>query len=238
MSSERKAVVGLLLLAAAGHGVRLLLVPPGEAPGAIEIVGAVPGDALLARRDSLLTLSRPLQQGERINLDRARAEEIARLPGVGMGLAKRIVAERGSGGPFGSLEGLDRVRGVGPGLLAKLGGNVTFDAASGKPGVSGRPGTKPADVYPPVSPASPDLPGVPVPVSPILPATPDLLYVLNHGDLQALDRLPGIGLARARRIVAFRDSAGSFTSIRDLERVPGLSRASVHRLATGSTGAP
>lgn len=232
-------MVGLLVLAAAGHGVRLLLVAPGAAPGAIEIVGAVPADALLARRDSLLTLSRPLQQGERINLDRARAEEIARLPGVGMGLAKRIVAERGSGGPFGSLEGLDRVRGIGPALLRKIEGGVEFESGSAGPGPSGesgksaRSGNEGNRAKPPISPV-PSASQAP----PVLPVPPDLLEILNRGDVHALDRLPGIGPARARRIVAFRDSAGSFTSIRDLERVPGLSRATVHRLATGSTGAP
>lgn len=219
MSPERKAVLGLLLLAAVGHGIRLVLIQPGEAPGAIQIVGAQPGDALLARHDSLTSLARPLQAGERINLDRARAEEIARLPGVGMGLAKRIVEHRKVHGTLGSLAGLDRVAGVGPALLGKLEGLVIFEEA----GESGKPGT----TLPPAPPALKSLP---------LPA--DLLHVLNHGNAAALDRLPGIGPARARKIVSFRDSAGFFTSIGDLERVPGLSRATVHRLATGSTRAP
>lgn len=219
MSPERKAVVGLLLLATVGHGVRLALLRPGQAPGAIQIVGAQPGDALLARHESLTALARPLQPGEQVNLDRARAEEIARLPGVGMGLAKRIVEHRKVHGSFGSLGALDGVPGVGPGLLAKLAGRVAFEATGG--------------LTAPVPPAR-----FAPPASISLPRPPDLLYVLNHGDLKALDRLPGIGPARARSIVSFRDSAGFFTSLGDLERVPGLSRATVHRLTTGSTRVP
>lgn len=227
MSPERKAVVGLLLLATVGHGVRLALLRPGEAPGAIQIVGAQPGDALLARHETLTALARPLQPGEQVNLDRARAEEIARLPGVGMGLAKRIVEHRKVHGSLGSLGALDGVPGIGPALLGKLGGLVVFEEA-GKAGESGKSGA-----VPPLPPAS----SAP-PASISLPRPPDLLYVLNHGDLEALDRLPGIGPARARSIVSFRDSAGFFTSLGDLERVPGLSRATVHRLTTGSTRVP
>jgi competence protein ComEA len=41
-------------------------------------------------------------------------------------LAQRIVDDRSANGPFGSLEGLERVRGVGPALAAALAGRVTF----------------------------------------------------------------------------------------------------------------
>jgi len=61
-----------------------------------------------------------------VDLDRASADEIERLPYVGPVLARRIVADRDSAGPFGSLEGLQRVRGVGPALARKLAPNVTF----------------------------------------------------------------------------------------------------------------
>jgi competence protein ComEA len=40
-----------------------------------------------------------------------------RLPRVGPSVAKAIVADREQRGPFGSLDGLDRVAGVGPALL-------------------------------------------------------------------------------------------------------------------------
>jgi len=46
-----------------------------------------------------------------IDLDVATAEQIETLRGIGPAMAKRIVDDRDSLGPFGSLKGLERVRG-------------------------------------------------------------------------------------------------------------------------------
>jgi competence ComEA-like helix-hairpin-helix protein len=62
----------------------------------------------------------------RVDLDIATEPEIEALHGVGPSLARRIVADRDSFGPFGSLDGLRRVRGVGAGLVARLDTTVTF----------------------------------------------------------------------------------------------------------------
>lgn len=61
-----------------------------------------------------------------IDIDRASADQIETLRGIGPALAARIVADRDSFGAFGSVEGFQRVRGVGPALAGKLAGNVTF----------------------------------------------------------------------------------------------------------------
>jgi competence ComEA-like helix-hairpin-helix protein len=61
-----------------------------------------------------LLLGRPL------DVDRASADELRALPGVGASLAARIVAEREAHGPFGSLPALTRVRGVGPRRVSRL----------------------------------------------------------------------------------------------------------------------
>jgi len=72
--------------------------------------------------------------GSRLDLDRASVEEIDRLPRVGTALARRIVASRDSAGPFGSLEALRRVKGVGAGTLEQLAPLVTFSGrASSRP---------------------------------------------------------------------------------------------------------
>ena len=62
----------------------------------------------------------------RIDLDTATPEEIERLPRVGPALARRIVANRDSLGPFGSLSGLRRVKGMGPATIERLEHLVTF----------------------------------------------------------------------------------------------------------------
>jgi competence protein ComEA len=71
----------------------------------------------------------PYQKGlpaATIDLDQATEAEIDRLPRVGPALARRIVANRDSLGPFGALSGLRRVRGIGPATLERLAPLVTF----------------------------------------------------------------------------------------------------------------
>jgi competence ComEA-like helix-hairpin-helix protein len=61
-----------------------------------------------------------------LDLDTAGVEMIVALRHIGPALAKRIVANRDSFGPFGSLEGLQRVKGIGPSMVEKLDSAVTF----------------------------------------------------------------------------------------------------------------
>ena len=111
--------------------------------------------------------ARPLGSGERVNVDRAPASELVRLPKVGPRLAKVIVADREARGSFGNLAGLDRVSGIGPGLLRLLAPHVAF---SGVPR-----GSSPVED-----------PGQP-------PAPLDL----NTVSITELDALPGVGPTRA-----------------------------------------
>jgi competence ComEA-like helix-hairpin-helix protein len=69
-----------------------------------------------------------------VDLDHATEAEIEALPRVGPSLAHRIVAHRDSFGPFGSLEALRKVKGMGPATLKQLAPLVTF---------SGRPSSPP-----------------------------------------------------------------------------------------------
>lgn len=207
--SERTALLLLLSLALVGQGVRWWLERPGEAPGEVQLLAALPPRSPAAHRDSILALSRPLDPGEKIDADRAAPQELARLPRVGLALAKRIVADREARGPFGGLAGLDRVAGVGPGLLATVGPHLAF---------SGR--APPAD--PPVVTAA----GARAPA----PAGATLPLDLNAAGVAELDALPGIGPARARAIVAYREANGPFRAVQDLARVPGIGPAALSRL--------
>lgn len=64
---------------------------------------------------------------EPINLNRATAEELQRLPGIGPKLSQRIVEERLKGG-FRTVEDLRRVPGIGPKTIEKLKPFVTTGA--------------------------------------------------------------------------------------------------------------
>jgi len=61
-----------------------------------------------------------------VDLDTASEELIETLPRVGPALARRIVANRDSLGPFRSIDALRRVKGIGPATVALLGPLVTF----------------------------------------------------------------------------------------------------------------
>jgi competence protein ComEA len=65
-----------------------------------------------------------------VDLDAADSTEILALPKIGPALAHRIVANRDSFGPFGSLNGLQRVRGVGPGMAKALRELVVFSGVA------------------------------------------------------------------------------------------------------------
>ena len=61
-----------------------------------------------------------------VDLDVASADQIESLPWIGRAVAIQIVADRAARGPFGSLTGLQRVAGIGPGTAQRLQPYVTF----------------------------------------------------------------------------------------------------------------
>lgn len=148
--AERNALLflsGLVLLGAGVRTHRALRDHPDPDPAsrlalrrqlaAVDSVRAV-DDARAVRRSSRRTppaatvtaAAVPVTQspagGRLVDLDVAGAEEIERLPRIGPALAARIVANRDSLGPFGSLREFQRVRGVGPAMAKTLAPHVTF----------------------------------------------------------------------------------------------------------------
>jgi competence ComEA-like helix-hairpin-helix protein len=67
----------------------------------------------------------PIADPRPLDLNRASAEEISRLPGVGPSLARRIVEERDRRGRFESADSLRGILGMGPKKLAALREHVT-----------------------------------------------------------------------------------------------------------------
>lgn len=75
--------------------------------------------ALPARQATAPSPARP-PAGAPVALNRATAEELETLPGIGPALAARILAWRDSAGGFRTLDDLAKVRGIGPATLARL----------------------------------------------------------------------------------------------------------------------
>ncbi|MFO0912990.1 MAG: helix-hairpin-helix domain-containing protein [Pirellulales bacterium] len=61
-----------------------------------------------------------------VDVNRADWPELSLLPGVSRAMAERLVDERRRSGPLDSLEDLDRVPGVGPSLLRRWNGLITW----------------------------------------------------------------------------------------------------------------
>lgn len=62
-----------------------------------------------------------------VDLNKATQAELEALKGIGEVKAKAIIAYRNKNGPFKSADDLDKVKGVGKGVITKLGADVTID---------------------------------------------------------------------------------------------------------------
>ncbi len=177
-------------------------VDPPTARAALAVAGVAHETSALIRdgdrilwEDGQLSVLPPVDAllfGRRVDFETAPVESLAVLPGLNPKLAAAIVADREERGPFGSIEALDRVKGIGPKGVAALRPHLvcTFFGP---------------------------------------PAPPPLLD-LNTASAAALEELPGIGPALAKRILDDRRRNGRYRRLADLDRVKGIGPAILARL--------
>jgi competence protein ComEA len=65
--------------------------------------------------------------GFAVDLNKATQAELEALKGIGEVKAKAIIDYRAKNGPFKSADDLDKVKGVGKGIIGKIGADVTID---------------------------------------------------------------------------------------------------------------
>jgi len=144
-----------------------------------------------------------------VDLNTGDRAELLQVPGIGPGMAERIVGHRQAHGPFASVEELQAVPGVGDKTLDKLRPFLTVHALAAPPTADAeRLERKPPAAKPPAGRGGKIQSGEP-PVN------------VNAADLAALQRLPGVGPALAARIVETR-AAKPFATADDLRRVRGI----------------
>jgi competence protein ComEA len=103
----------LALAAPLADGARVYVPKVGEVVGVAGLGAAPPGATSTGGIDLP------------IDLNRASADELDQLPGIGPATAQAIVAHRDQHGPFGSVDDLLDVRGIGPAKLDAIRGLVT-----------------------------------------------------------------------------------------------------------------
>ncbi|MGL6077067.1 MAG: ComEA family DNA-binding protein [Fimbriiglobus sp.] len=145
-----------------------------------------------------------------IDLNRGSIQEFEQVPGIGPGLAAKIVEHRQSQGEFTSVSELQRVPGIGDKTLEKLRPWLT---------VAHEPRNTPTPdaVLLERKPITP--PPMAVKPTKIQPGEPPLDP--NTADSNTLQRLPGVGPTLAERIIAYRENK-PFTTVDDLRQVKGI----------------
>lgn len=82
-----------------------------------------------------------------VNVNRASTEALSTLPGIGPVLSRRIAAHRRRKGPFGSVQALKRVPGIGERTIGRLRRRVTVSPVS-RPDSPGRNAARPDEPSP------------------------------------------------------------------------------------------
>jgi competence protein ComEA len=244
-SDERRALVFLAVVTAVGAAFRVTHTLDATGSGAASVAPGLQGGDIArqaARSRRAEALAQPLAAGERVDVDRAPADELQRLPRIGPALARRIVEEREAHGLFGTLEALRRVTGVGPRLIRDLEAHVSFggvtpaaaapsaeistgavgDVATLQPARRSPDGAAGRLVW--VGTSAPT--SSPAAMARACARPPDV----NRAAAADLLCLPGIGSVLAERIVAERTAHGPFRDVADLARVKGLGAARIERL--------
>jgi len=131
--SERKALLFFASVALLGAGWRTVRATSVPEPAvidraALEAQIAVV-DSVRARRHRKTPRASSSEAATIIDVNEATAEQLETLPRVGPALAKRIIDDRNANGPFGSIDDLQRVKGIGPAMAKTLAPRVTFSTS-------------------------------------------------------------------------------------------------------------
>jgi len=159
-----------------------------------------------------------------IDLNTATESELETLPGIGPARAAAIIEYRSQHGPFGSIDQLIDVSGIGPATMANVRSmvNVGTAGAGGESssGTTTTTGASDSSGGSTTSAASPPSGGA---------------VDINSATQAQLETLPGIGAVKAAAILDDRSKSGPYHSCQELTRVTGIGVATVDKLGSACT---
>lgn len=113
------ALIALISLTLSGHA---------QAAAAEQAVKGAAGAATESAKDTASKAAKgTLATGQKVNINTAKADELATLPGIGPKIADEIIAHREKNGPFKSTEALKEVKGVGDKKYESLKDKITIE---------------------------------------------------------------------------------------------------------------
>lgn len=142
----------------------------------------------------------------RIDVNTADATVLTGLKGIGTKKAAKIIADRGTNGPFANIGALVRVKGVGKKSVAKWAVRITTDCSSKATAV------------------------VPAAAIKAVAAAPGAQINLNTATVAELSTLKGIGKKTAAAIIALRAQKTAFKSVDELTEVKGIGKAKLAKI--------
>jgi len=164
-----------------------------------------------------------------IDLNRADLTELLQVPGVGNGLAGRILAYRLQHGPFESMDDLRQVKGIGPTTLERLRPWLWVqEPDTDWPTEPHQRISPPSSIQASRSAESEARKQRPKPAGKKETRLAEPID-LNQATESELQRLPGIGPKRARLIIGEREKR-PFASADELRRVPGIGPKTLEKL--------